>query len=240
MHASPTRDPSLESDGISRTDSRNTTRVQWDLKYGALPGITGGGRGRGGRGGGRGRGRRGGGSGPLAQPGIYQVKLEVAGRQATTTVEVEADPQLLRSEAERAHRWQVIGEIRELQTETSRAARNTRSLVAGLESLEESVAGVEAFDDSLQEMLTELLQKTRELGRRQDSSNSTLSGLYRSIESSPFAPTATQLRRLEETRSAHQERSPDYDNLIETRVPALEKAMNDAGIPRVVTRRRDS
>lgn len=215
-------------------------RVRWDLKYGALPRITGGGRGRGGRGGGRGRGGRGGGSGPLAQPGIYQVKLEVAGREATTTVEVEADPQLLRSEAERAHRWEVIGEIRELQTETSRAAQNTRSLVAGLESLEESVAGVEAFDDSLKEMLAELLEEARELGRRQDSSNSTLSGLYRSIESSPFAPTATQLRRLEETTSAHQERSPDYDNLIETRVPALEKAMNDAGIPRVVTRRRDS
>ncbi len=110
----------------------------------------------------------------------------------------------------------------------------------GLESLEESVEGVEAFDDSLKEMLTELLEEARELGRRQDRSNSTLSGLYRSIESSPFAPTATQLLSLEEATAAHEEQVPAYEKLIETRVPALEKEMNDKGIPRVVTRRGDS
>jgi hypothetical protein len=215
-------------------------RVRWDLKYGALAGSTGGGRGRGGRGRGRGRGGRGGGSGPLAQPGIYQVKLEVAGREATTTVEVEADPQLVRSEAERVHRWEVISEIRELQTATSRAAQNTRSLVEGLESVAPSVEGVEAFDDSLEEMLEKLLEEARELESRQNRANRTFSSVFRSIESSPFAPTATQLRQLEEATTSIEDQAPAYEALIETRVPALEKAMQDAGIPHVVIRRGGS
>ena len=162
--------------------------------------------------------------------------MKLAGLEASGRVVVRADPQLQLSEADSAHRWEVIGQICELQTKTSKLARDIGSLVDGLASLEESVKGVEAFDDGLQKMLTDLLGDARQLAFRQGGSNSALSGAYRSIESSPFAPTAIQARVLEETTAAHVKQVQALEGLLETRVPALEKQMNDKGIPRVVVR----
>lgn len=97
--------------------------------------------------------------------------------------------------------------------------------------------GVEAFDDELREMLAALLDDTRMLAFRHRRADGLLSGAYNGIEGSPFAPTATHLRQVDEAIAAHAEHVPAYDELIETRVQALEQAMNAKGIPRLVIRR---
>ncbi len=96
---------------------------------------------------------------------------------------------------------------------------------------------VEAFDDSLQEKLTQLLGDTRMVAFQHGRANGLLSGAYNNIEGSPFLPTATDLRRVDEAVAAHAEHVRTYDELVETQVPALEQEMNEKGIPRVVIQR---
>ena len=230
-------------------------RVQWDLRHGPLEqpsdsgrdggdrgqpaagGRGGGGQGGGGRGGGgRGPGR-GGGRAPLAQPGAYQVTVEVGDHEATTSLILDTDPDLVRTEEERLARWNAIERIRPLQVEFRETTRAIRELQSALENLEASSEDVEAFDESLREQLTLLLTDTRMLAFKHGRANSLLNGAYNNIESSPFVPTATDLRRVDEAVAGYAEYVQTYDELIDTRVPALEREMDDKGIPRLVIRR---
>ncbi|MCH2279893.1 MAG: hypothetical protein MK358_13635, partial [Vicinamibacterales bacterium] len=106
-----------------------------------------------------------------------------------------------------------------------------------LEALEASMDDVEAFADSLHEKLAQLLDETRIVAFQHDHANGLLSGAYNNIEGSPFAPTATHLRQVDEATSAHAEHVQTYDALIDERVLALEREMNEKGIPRIVIRR---
>ena len=163
--------------------------------------------------------------------------MQVGDNETTTTLIVETDPDLVRTEEERLARWSAIKRIRPLQVEFLSTGTAIRELQQQLEALEESMEDVEAFDESLQEMLTELLTDTRMLAFQHGRANSLLSGAYNNIEGSPFVPTATDLRRVDEAVAAHTEHTETYDELIDTRVPALEQEMNATGIPRVVIRR---
>ena len=206
-------------------------RVQWDLRHGPLEQGN-----AGGRGGGRGRGR-GGGRVPLAQPGAYQVTVKVGDNEAVTTLMVDPDADLVRTEEERLARWDAIVRIRALQVQFGASGRAIGELRSELEALEASMEDVEAFDDSLHEKLTQLLDETRIVAFQHDHANGLLSGAYNNIEGSPFAPTATHLRQVDEAVSAHAEHVQTYDALIDERVLALEREMNEKGIPRIVIRR---
>ena len=199
-------------------------RVQWNLRYGPWPAEGS-------------EDADGGGQEPLARPGTYQVTVAIGDHQETTTVVIDPDPDLIVSDADAERRWEVIDQLRPLQAELTDAARSWRELREGLEGLEESVDGVEAFGDSLGEKLTELLDETRTMAFQQGRTSDTVSDLYRNIESTPFPPTATQLRQLDEVIAAHAEQSAAYDALIANQVPALEQEMDDKGIPRLVIRR---
>ena len=214
-------------------------RVQWDLRHGPLErpatdetAAGGGQRGGGGRGGGRGGDR-----GPLAQPGDYQVTVAVGDREETTTLVIEPDPELARTEEERLARWNAIERIRPLQVELGETGDAIDELESQLQALETSMRGVEVFDDSLREKLTALLDDTRMLAFRHRRADGLLSGAYNAIESSPFAPTATHLRQVDEAVAAHAEHVRTYDQLVATRVPALEQEMDEKGIPRLIIRR---
>ncbi len=163
--------------------------------------------------------------------------LAIGDHEATTSLTLDPDPELVRTEADRLARWNAIERIRPLQVEFGETTRALRELQSALEDLEESIRDVEAFDESLQEQLTELLTDTRMLAFQHGRANSLLSGAYNNIESSPFVPTATDLRRVDEAVAAHAEHTEIYDELIEIRVPALEQEMNEKGIPRVVIQR---
>jgi hypothetical protein len=150
---------------------------------------------------------------------------------------VEPDLDLVRTEEERLARWDAIVRIRTLQVQFGASGRAIGELRSQLEALEASMEDVEAFDDSLHEKLTQLLDETRIVAFQHDHANGLLSGAYNNIEGSPFAPTATHLRQVDEAVSAHAEHVQTYDALIDERVLALEREMNEKGIPRVVIRR---
>ena len=67
--------------------------------------------------------------------------------------------------------------------------------------------------------------------------NGLLSSAFNNIEGSPFTPTATNLRQVDEAIAAHAEHVRTYDELVETQVSTLEQEMNEKGIPRVVIQR---
>ncbi len=163
--------------------------------------------------------------------------VQVGDHEATTTLTLDPDPELVRSEEERLARWSAIERIRPLQVEFGATGRTIGELESQLQALEESLEDVEAFDESLQEKLDQLLEDTRMLAFRHGRANSLLSGAYNNIEGSPFAPTATNLRQVDEAIAAHAEHVQSYDELIEARLPVLEQEMNEKGIPRVIIRR---
>lgn len=206
-------------------------RISWDLRHGPLEtdGGDGGGGGRGGRGG-----RGGGGRAPLAEPGTYQVTLDLDGRIETGTLTVASDPELAVTSEQRQARWATIERVRPLLLELSNTSRGLAELEAALEDLQEEMEGVDAFDEPLQEMLTSLLNDTRMLAFRHGRSAGGANSAYGAIESSPFPPTETQLRQIDEAAAAHPEHAETYRELVDERVPTLEAQMNAQGIPRVV------
>ncbi len=216
-------------------------RLQWDLRHGPLEprGARGGGRGggRGGAGGGGGRGGRGGGRAPLAEPGTYQVTLDLGGRIETTTVVVEPDRELNISEADRRVRWQTIQDLRPLIAQFGETTRNAGEVLEQLEAYRETTADTEELTDELRTSLDELIETARMAAFRLGRPSGTLSGVYSAIESSPFAPTDTQLRQIDEATAAFRQLQGEYAQSVDAAIDRFEVALDAAGIPRLTVRR---
>ena len=196
-------------------------RVQWDLRHTSPPQDEGEGRGFGGAF-----------LGPLVQPGSYRVTVDFPGRTVSTILEVEPDPELELDEADRRRRLDTVTRLLPLQREAFEASERTEKIKDELEALVESVS--EAEDEDENELgLDELSESTRALAHRTDRTKSLVNRLYRAVENSPFAPTATQLRQLDELEARVAEDRASVTELTDTTLPELEERLDDNGIARV-------
>ena len=200
-------------------------RVQWDLRHTSPPQDEGEGRGFGGAF-----------LGPLVLPGSYRVTVDFPGRTVSTILEVEPDPELELDEADRRQRLDTVTRLLPLQREAFEASERTEKIKDELEALVESVSEPEDEDDDEDENelgLDELSESTRALAHRTDRTKSLVNRLYRAVENSPFAPTATQLRQLDELEARVAEDRASVTELTDTTLPELEERLDDNGIARV-------
>jgi hypothetical protein len=202
--------------------------------------------------------------GPLVLPGRYTVKLSAAGRELTGTVDVDPDPLLTLSDAERQNRLTHLLRVNELQAEIQRTSTRTNGIVTQITALLDQLKNVANVPSSVttaaDAVATQARNLQRRLGGQQQSAggeeggggggSGTLrgraTGLFNEIDGNAVqqgtltGPTAVQIERLQQLADDVKAAAGELDRLIGTSIPSLNAEMDKAGIPRIVIPRVSS
>lgn len=200
--------------------------VLWDWRYDSpVPSDeNGGGEGHGGGGFGGGVPQ-----GPIVLPGTYTVTLAVGEHTSSATVVIEADPRRPMTVADRRARQETLMSLHTLAKPLFEANRRARQLADQLENvktlLKDQKEGVEALTEMLEGIQTELegVQEDLTEARR-------WAGVAGAIQQSSTVPTEDQLWQVDAAWEATPPLVERLNVLITDRVPALNAALDDAGV----------
>ena len=209
-------------------------RLQWDLR-GKAPVATPRPGGRGAPGGGGG-GFGGNPQGALVDPGEYTAKLVVDGQTLTTAVVVEPDPMVTTTTEDRTQRRQVIAAGLALQAKTEPASVKAESASDQLDALRKSVDGFAPAPAAVKTAAKSAAEEAAKLKTELARVNRSTTQLFGQISGSPFLPTTTQRQELEDLTKEFDEQSAALNTLLTTTVPALDKQLHDAGVPRIIVK----
>jgi photosystem II stability/assembly factor-like uncharacterized protein len=222
---------------LTPTREKGINRVQWDLRGKPLVQA-----GRGGRGGGRGTAApaadappavgagRGGGNSALVDPGDYVARLTVNGKEYTTSIRVEPDPDVSISNEDIQKRRGVITELMALQAKTEPANTRADTLDTQLDALSKGVPDVPA---AMKDALATALKQSNTVKTEMARISRGVTQLFGQVSGSPFVPTGTQSEELADLQKDFDKQSAALDALMKTTVPAIEKQLNDANVPRI-------
>jgi len=212
-------------------------RVQWDLRGKPLAAASragrAGGAGGGGRAGGAGRGDT---SGALVDPGEYVAKLTVNGEDLTTPIIIEADPLVTMTTENRTARRAVVTSAFALQGKIEPSSERAQSASDQLEALRKSVDGVASAPAAVKTAAKETADDAEKIKTELARLNRSATQLFAQISGSPFSPTDTQRMELEDLTKEFADQSAALNTLLENKVPALEKQLNEAGVPRILVK----
>jgi photosystem II stability/assembly factor-like uncharacterized protein len=197
-------------------------------------------------------------NGPRVDPGEYSLHLQAGAKEANGKVTVEEDPRLVMSAADRAARRAALDALYAM-AKTSTTDRKTLSgLQSALKATRENWKkeadkkdGVKIPED-IQKQADELQKKVDDLARKfkQDQEGLGNAGppfewrpaplpdqvqtLMESIDEFSAAPSPQQSEKLEELKPLVSDASAQVKKLMVQDLPALNKKMNEAGIPHIV------
>jgi photosystem II stability/assembly factor-like uncharacterized protein len=200
--------------------------------------------GEGGGGGGFGFGPR----GMRVAPGEYTVKVAAAGKQATQTVRVEEDPRIQINEADRGRLNEAQSKVYALQRSADGARRSLTNLKTQLTALEETMkktpnvsaaltSAVKTVSDQVDDLQRKLVGDTGPLGGagpplpdEPRPLQNRLGQLANGLDSYTAAPTADEVRRIEDLSAEVRALVEQVNKLIDEAVPNLNKQMRDSGM----------
>ncbi len=196
--------------------------------------------------------RRGGAS---VDPGTYTVKISYEGKEATTTVTVNEDPRIQISPEDRAARRKALEELTALARPAFMGQRTVQTLRTALDSAmqEWKKPGAPAVPDTVKKAAEELLKKVDEVypkfATRPQQQQLGAAGpplvytppplpnrvlqLGMAIDGWTAAPTAPQLEELKLLSEQVREHGTTLRKLVQEDLPALNKLMNEAGVPHI-------
>ncbi|HVC20977.1 MAG TPA: hypothetical protein VNE16_12925 [Vicinamibacterales bacterium] len=209
---------------LKGTTDRGINRVQWDLR--GAPPVR--------HNGGGGEGFFGALEGPLVDPGQYTARLTVDGRQLTTPVEVKADPLVRITEADRTARRAVVDRLVDVQKQADADAAKAASADRQMQALKKAVTAAPNVPAGIRRGVDRLAGEAAGLKTDLGKTNSTVLRLYREITGSPFLPTVTQRQELDEAAQDLRTHGGRLATMLSKTIPALERQMDEAHVPRVV------
>lgn len=190
-------------------------------------------------------------SGILAPPGTYTVSLSVEAdgeiRQLAGPVSFRVkqmrDGSLEGSSYEEA--FAFGRDLMDLHRSTSAASKTLRNLIKRVEAMQTALSRSLTEPGELDEQLHELRQdlfeleekmfgnaSKREIGEKTDPTvYSRLSFAFSGASNSTYGPTPQHRKSLEIARKEFEELEPRLNELINERIPGLEKALAEAGAP---------
>jgi photosystem II stability/assembly factor-like uncharacterized protein len=201
-----------------------------------------------GGGGGAGGGFGGGGRGPRVAPGEYTVKVSAGGKEASTTIQVQEDPRIQISEADRAKWNDAVMKAYELQRSASAAQRSVQNLRTQITALQESLrrtpnASREVGDavrsvsnqiDDVSKKITPVIDQSGSAGPPLPDAPRPVLGrigqLFNSLENYTAAPTADQTARLTDLSNEVKSLIDQLNKLIDETLPNLNKQIRDSGV----------
>ncbi|HKP86114.1 MAG TPA: hypothetical protein VJZ26_08460 [Blastocatellia bacterium] len=194
--------------------------------------------------------------GPRVLPGEYTVTVAAAGKQAAKVVRVEEDPRIQINEADRGRLTEAQMKLYELQKSTDAARRSLQNLKAQMTTLQDTLkktpnvsaetnAAVKKVADqvsSLQRRLVNVPDTTGNAGPPLPDEPRPLAGrigqIAGGLDGYTAAPTADEMRRIEETSNELKAFIGEVNKLIDESIPELNKQMRDSGMTFVNAGRR--
>jgi photosystem II stability/assembly factor-like uncharacterized protein len=198
--------------------------------------------------------------GPLVEPGKYSVKIKAGSKEATQEVVVEDDPRIQISVEERVARRAAIDQLYAM----AKTADKDRRTIQGLKDALNAARGQWKADankpdapkipeeirktaDELQKKVDQVAEKfirEREgLGNagppfewKPDPLPQQVQGLLGDLDGFAAAPGGQEKEKLAELGPLVSDASVQVKKLTEEDLPALNKKMNDAGIPHIVVK----
>jgi photosystem II stability/assembly factor-like uncharacterized protein len=196
--------------------------------------------------------------GPLVEPGEYTVKIKAGVKEQSQKVVVEEDPRIVIPAADRAARREAIEQLYAMAKTTDKDRRNIEGLQLALKNIREQWkkdAGkptapkipddVQKSADDLQKKVDALAPKffreRQGLGDagppfewKPDPLPQQVQDLLRDLDGFAAAPGGQQKERLAELTPGVADASAQARKIMEEDLQALNKKMNDAGIPHIV------
>jgi photosystem II stability/assembly factor-like uncharacterized protein len=190
----------------------------------------------------------GGTGGPRVLPGTYQVKLRVAGKSFTSTVEVKLDPRVTTSADDLKKQLDLALKIRDRVTAAHNAVNELREVRAQLESLRKRLANDSAHADIAKaaEDLTKQLAPIEEAIIQPKSKSSEdplnypiqvadqLMALSSTVNSADAAPTQASYEVFQELNARLEEQLTKWNEVKEKDLAAFNDQVQRANIPVVM------
>jgi len=199
------------------------------------------------------------GAGSRVEPGEYTVKVSAGKLEQSKKVLVEEDPRIAITPQDRLTRRQALDRIAQALTQAITAQRSITGLRTSLSSAMEGWRGPAARPpENIRKAAEDLLTRVDAACRRfasatqcgeraasqgsagpplvatRPSITSRLGSLMSGIENFMAAPTAWQLDQIGILEGHLKEAEPDVRKLVQEDLPALNKMMNEAGMPHVM------
>ncbi len=167
--------------------------------------------------------------GPVAMPGVYTVSMEVGGETRSSTVEIQADPRRPMTRADRMARQDALMSLHMLAPSIYEAGRAIDRLEGQLDAAEELIEsaaeapeGLDEELDAIREALEEIDDDVTEARRN--------AGVATAIQGSSTLPTEDQMWQVDRAREAMEELVGPLNELITSRVPALNAQLFAEGV----------
>jgi photosystem II stability/assembly factor-like uncharacterized protein len=184
---------------------------------------------------------------PMALPGTYQVRLNVAGVVRTAPLEVKADPRVKATPEELRKQFELAMQVRELFERTHRALREIRGVRSQLQALKGRLgdparaASVVTAADAIEARMAPLEQELIQVKARssQDMCNwptrltSKLGWLSNVVDSADRAPTQQAFELFAELKARAEAQLGPWNELLAKELPSLNELMQREGVPAV-------
>lgn len=196
--------------------------------------------------------------GPLVEPGEYTIKIKAGEKEATQKVAVEEDNRITISASDRAARHEAIDKLYALAKTTDKDRTTIEDIQSALTTVREQWkrdAGkpstpkvpedVVKAADELQKKVDAVAEKyvrpRQALGNagpplewKPEPLPNQVQNLENDLDGFAAAPGGQQQEKLAELTTLVSQASAEVKGVAETDLPALNKKMNDAGVPHVV------
>jgi photosystem II stability/assembly factor-like uncharacterized protein len=185
--------------------------------------------------------------GPLAVPGKYEVRLNVAGKSYAAPLELQLDPRLKTSPADLEKQFALALKVRDAVSRANDAVNRIRALEKQLAALGERLAGNDRAKDVLASAKTieksigaiedALIQKrahaSEDTLNYPPELNDLMNGVGSSVESADTAPTAQSYAVFDDLDQKLEAQLAAWRAIVTKDLPALNHAIERDGIPAV-------
>ena len=196
--------------------------------------------------------------GPLVDPGKYTIKIKAGSKEATQQVVVEDDPRLQISEADRAARSEAVQQLYAMAKTTDKDRKTIQGFKDGLKAArdqwkkdadkpeapkipEEIQKAAEELQKKVDAVAEKYVREQQGLGNagppfewKPEPLPQQVQSLLRALDGFWAAPGGQQKEKLAELTPLVSDNSALVKKIAEEDLPALNKKMNDAGIPHIV------
>jgi photosystem II stability/assembly factor-like uncharacterized protein len=196
--------------------------------------------------------------GPLVEPGEYIIKIKAGDKEAAQKVSVEEDNRITISAADRAARHEAIEKLYGMAKATDKdrttiegiqtaltSARDQWKREAGKPNAPKIPEDIVKAADELQKKVDAVAEKyvrpRQALGNagpplewKPDPLPNQVQSLLNDLDGFAAAPGGQQQEKLSELTTQVSQASAEVKGISETDLPALNKKMNDAGIPHII------
>jgi photosystem II stability/assembly factor-like uncharacterized protein len=196
--------------------------------------------------------------GPIAEPGEYTIKIKAGEKDAAQKVSVEEDTRVVISLADRAARWEAISQLYAMAKTTDKDRRTIQGLQTALKTAREQwkkdagksnatkipddiVKAADELQKRMDGVAAKFIREREGLGNagpplewKPEPLPNQAQELLADLDGFVAAPDGQQKEKLAELTPLVSEASAQVKKLAEEELPALNKKMNEAGIPHIV------